>query len=236
TDMEINCRSQLSLLEACRKHNPGVKIVYSGTTQIYGAVDAASLPVTEKHLGRPMDVNGINMMAGEWYHILYHNIYGLRACSLRLTRTYGPRMLVKHNRQTALGWFVRQALDDEEITVFDGTQRRDYTYIDDVVEALLLAAASEEANGEIYNLGGLEPVSLRDLVETLIGVAGSGRYRIVPFPEDRKRIDIGDFYADYAKIQRVLGWQPTVDLRTGLARTAAYYRQHREHYWPNTED
>lgn len=230
TDMEINCRSQLSLLESCRKRNPEVKIIYSGTTQIYGAV--ASLPVTEQQAGRPMDVNGINMMAGEWYHILYHNIYGIRACSLRLTRTYGPRMLVKHNRQTALGWFVRQALDDEEITLFDGRQRRDYTYVDDVVEALLLAAAADETNGEIFNLGGTEPVSLKDLVETLISVAGSGRYRVVPFPEERRRIDIGDFYADYAKIERVLGWKPTVDLATGLGRTCEYFRRNRQYYWP----
>ena len=229
TDLEINCRAQLSLLEACRKHNPRVKLIYASTTQLYGA--AQFLPVTEQHLRRPIDVNGINTMAGEWYHILYNNVYDLRACSLRLTRTYGPRMLVKHNRQTALGWFIRQALDDEEIQIFDGRQVRDYTYVDDVVEAFLLAGASESANGEVFNLGGAEPVSLLDLVDTLVRVAGNGSYRVVPFPEDRKRIDIGDFYADYTKIKDRLDWQPTIGLEEGLRRTVEYYKQYRKHYW-----
>jgi len=228
TDLEINCRAQLSLLEACRKHNPHVKLIYASTTQLYGA--AQFLPVTEQHLRRPIDVNGINTMAGEWYHILYNNVYDLRACSLRLTRTYGPRMLVKHNRQTALGWFIRQALDDEEIQIFDGRQVRDYTYVDDVVEAFLLAGASESANGEVFNLGGAEPVSLLDLVDTLVRVAGNGSYRVVPFPEDRKRIDIGDFYADYTKIKDRLDWQPTIGLEEGLRRTLEYYKQYRKHY------
>ncbi len=229
TDLEINCRAQLSLLEACRRFNPEVKLVYASTTQVYGA--AQFLPVTEEHLRRPIDVNGINTIAGEEYHIVYSRIYGIRACSLRLTRTYGPRMLVKHNRQTALGWFIRQALDGEEIQVFGGEQKRDYTYVDDVVEAFLLAGASEAVNGEIFNLGGIQPVSLRDLVASLIRLAGAGGYRIVPFPEERRRIDIGDFYADYGKIQRALGWTPTTPLEQGLAQTLEYYRTHRKHYW-----
>ena len=116
TDLDINCRAQLSLLEACRRTNPTVKIVFASTRQIYGRPDY--LPVDEKHLLHPTDVNGINKMAGEWYHILYNNVYGLRACSLRLTNTYGPRMLVKNNRQTAIGWFIRQILDDEEVQIF----------------------------------------------------------------------------------------------------------------------
>ncbi|MSQ26595.1 MAG: NAD-dependent epimerase/dehydratase family protein [Dehalococcoidia bacterium] len=229
TDLDINCRAQLSLLEACRVNNPTVKLVYASTTQIYGA--PASLPVTELHLRKPIDVNGINTMAGEGYHILYNNIYGLRACAIRMTRTYGPRMLVRHSRQTALGWFVRQALDDEEITIFDGRQVRDYTYIDDAIEAFMLAGASDAANGEVFNLGGAEPVNLIELVDTLVRAAGSGRYRIVPFPEERRRIDIGDFYADYAKIESALGWRPTIALEDGLSRSTAYYRKHRNQYW-----
>ena len=229
TDLDINCRAQVSLLEACRANNPGVKLVYASTTQIYGA--PSSLPVTELHLRKPIDVNGINTMAGEGYHILYNNIYGLRACALRMTRTYGPRMLVRHSRQTALGWFIHQALDDEEITIFDGRQVRDYTYIDDAIEAFILAGASDAANGEVFNLGGTAPVNLIELVDTLVRAAGSGRYRIVPFPEERRRIDIGDFYADYAKIASALGWRPAITLEDGLVRTTAYYREHRDQYW-----
>src|SRR5215203_2098571 len=157
TDLEINCRAQLSILEACRKYNPAIKVVFASTRQIYGAPQY--LPVDERHLLQPVDVNGINKMAGEWYHILYNNVYGLRACSLRLTNTYGPRMLVKNNRQTAIGWFIRQILDDEEVQLFgDGSQLRDFTYVDDACDAFLRAGASDVSNGQVFNLGGPEPI------------------------------------------------------------------------------
>src|ERR671932_2643703 len=167
TDLEVNCRAQLSLLEACRHNNPEARVVFAGTRQVYGRPDR--LPVDEGHPVRPTDVNGVNKMAGEWYHILYNNVYGIRACSLRLTNTYGPRMLVKNNRQTAIGWFIRQILDDEEIQLFgDGLQLRDFTYVDDACDAFLRAGASDVSNGEVFNLGGSEPISLRDLLDLLI--------------------------------------------------------------------
>lgn len=230
TDLDINCRAQLSILEACRKGNPGAKLVYASTRQIYGTADY--LPLDERHPVHPTDVNGINKMAGEWYHILYNNVYGLRACSLRLTNTYGPRMLVKHSRQTALGWFIRQAVDDHEIEIWgDGRQRRDYTYVDDVVEAFVHAGLSEAVNGRVINLGGRSPVDHLELIQTLIDVAGTGRYRVIPFPPDRKAIDIGDVYSSHALAHELLGWEPTVALRDGLARTVAFYRAHRDAYW-----
>lgn len=230
TDLEINCRAQLSLLEACRHHNPAAKIIFASTRQIYGKPDY--LPVDERHLLHPTDVNGINKMAGEWYHILYNNVYGVRACSLRLTNTYGPRMLVRNNRQTFIGWFVKQIIDGEEIQLFgDGSQLRDLTYIDDVCEAFLLAGAADAANGQVFNLGGPEPISLRDLVDLLIDIVGNGNCRLVPFPEEKKAIDIGSFYADFNKIQRALGWQPRTSLRVGLERTIAFYKDHRDAYW-----
>ncbi len=230
TDLEINVRSQLSILEACRHYNPGVKVVFASTRQIYGIPDR--LPVDERHIAHPTDVNGINKMAGEWYHIVYNNVYGVRACSLRLTNTYGPRLLVRHNRQGFIGWFLHIALHNQEIQLFGGGhQKRDFTYVDDVVDAFLRAAASDEANGRVFNLGGLEPVSLRDFSAMLVEICGRGRFREVPFPPERKRIDIGDFYADWSKIERLLGWRPTVDLREGLQRTVDYYREYGEHYW-----
>ena len=230
TDLEINCRAQLSLLEACRRRNPSVKVVFAGTRQVYGKPDY--LPVDERHLVHPTDVNGINKMAGEWYHILYNNVYGLRACSLRLTNTYGPRMLVRNNRQTAIGWFIRQVLDGEEVQLFgDGSQLRDFTYVDDACEAFLLAGAADAANGQVFNLGGLEPISLRDLIALLVEIVGRGSYRLVPFPEEKKAIDIGSVYADFTKVQRALGWQPRTALREGLERTVAFYLEHRERYW-----
>lgn len=230
TDLEMNCRGHLSILEACRKNNREVKMVYAGTRQQYGKPDY--LPVDEKHLMHPTDVNGINKMAGEWYHLLYDEIYGIRSTSLRLTNTYGPRLLMKHDRQSFIGWFIRQIIDGETITIYgDGSQLRDFTYVDDAVEAFLLAAANEEANGEVFNLGGEKPISLRELVELLIQINGGGRYELAPFPEDRQRIDIGSFYADYSKISRLLGWRPKVSLEEGLQRTFDYYCRYKKYYW-----
>ncbi len=229
-DLDINCRAQLSILEACRKNNSGVKIVYASTRQIYGKPDY--LPVDEKHHLHPTDVNGINKMAGEWYHILYNNIYGIRAASLRLTNTYGPRMRVKDARQTFLGIWIKRVIDGEPIEIWgDGLQIRDFNYVDDVVDALLLTAASEQANGQIYNLGSDEIINLRDLGEKLIALNGAGECNIIPFPPDRKAIDIGDYYSDWRLIRSQLGWEPQVDLRDGLQRTLEYYRKHRAQYW-----
>jgi UDP-glucose 4-epimerase len=229
TDLEINCRSQLSILEAVRKGNPRVKIVYAGTRQVYGR--PLSLPVDETHLLKPTDVNGINKVSGELYHLVYHSVYGLRASSLRLTNTYGPRQLLRHNRQGFIGWFVRKAVLGEEIQIFgDGSQRRDFNHVDDVVDAFLRAGAADAADGEVFNLGGEAPVSLLELVRTMIRIAGRGSYTLVPFPPDRKRIDIGDFYADTTKVRKTLGWEPRIPLEKGLEETFDYYRRHMDHY------
>ncbi len=228
TDLEINCRAQLSILESCRKHNPGIKIVFASTRQIYGKPQ--TLPVDEKHLLRPVDVNGINKMAGEWYHILYNNVYGLRAVALRLTNTYGPRMRVKDARQTFLGIWLRLLIEGRPFEVWDGGQRRDFTYVDDAVTALLLAAADPRADGQVFNLGGLEVISLEALARLLVEVNGGGSFVVREFPAERKRIDIGDYYADDRLIRATLGWQPSVPLCEGLARTLAYYREHLPRY------
>jgi UDP-glucose 4-epimerase len=230
TDLDINATAQLSILEACRKTNPGIKIVFASTRQLYGKPDY--LPVDEKHPIRPVDVNGINKLAGEWYHLLYNNVYGIRACALRLTNTYGPGMRVKDARQTFLGIWVRLLLEGSPIKVFgDGLQLRDFNYVDDCVEALLMAGASDVANGKIYNLGSSEVVGLKDLASLMIKVWGHGSYGLVHFPEERKAIDIGDYYSDYSLITRELGWEPKVGLEDGLRQTMAYYDKNSQHYW-----
>lgn len=229
TDLEINARSQLSLLEACRYNNPAAKVVFASTRQIYGKPEY--LPVDERHPLQPVDVNGINKMAGEWYHIVYHNVYGMDTVSLRLTNTYGPRMRVKDARQTFLGWWLRQLVEGQALQIFgDGLQVRDFNYVDDVVDALLFVAIHEAANGQIYNLGSDDPINLTNLAKLMIEVNGNGRYDIIPFPDERKRIDIGDYYGDYRKIRSKLGWRPKVGLREGLTRTLAYYKTHLSHY------
>ena len=228
-DLEVNCRSHLSLLEACRHHNPATKVVYAGTRQVYGRPD--SLPVAEEHLVRPTDVNGINKVAGEYYHLVYNNVFNIRACSLRLTNVYGPRQLIRHNRQGFIGWFIRLAVEDGTIQIYgDGSQLRDFVYVDDAVDAFLRAGASDACNGDVFNVGGLHPIRHRDLVERLIRIAGSGRFRYVAWPEEKKAIDIGDFYADSTKFQTLTGWRPQVRLADGLARTVAFYRAHFPRY------
>jgi UDP-glucose 4-epimerase len=227
-DLEINCRAQLSILESCRKYNPSIKIVFASTRQIYGRPEM--LPIKETHLLRPMDVNGINKMAGEWYHILYNNVYGIRACSLRLTNTIGPRMRVKDARQTFLGIWIRLLVEGKPFEVWEGQQLRDFTYVDDAVEAFLLAAASEDASSRVFNLGGDSVISLKDLADLLIETNGGGEYIVRSFPPDRKRIDIGDYYADFSYIRSILGWEPKVPLREGLARTLRFYKEHLQHY------
>jgi UDP-glucose 4-epimerase len=229
-DLDINASAQLSILEACRLNNPNIKIVFASTRQLYGKPDY--LPVDEKHPIRPVDVNGINKLAGEWYHLLYNNVYGIRACALRLTNTYGPGMRVKDARQTFLGIWVRLLLEGKPLKIFgDGRQRRDFNYVDDCVDALLLAGASEKANGKVYNLGSGEVIGLTELAELMSNLGYGGSYELVPFPEERKAIDIGDYYSDFSLISADLGWSPQVNLKQGLLRTLQYYSEHRSDYW-----
>ena len=230
TDLEINALAQLSILEACRQNNPEIKIVFASTRQLYGKPDY--LPVDENHPIRPVDVNGINKLAGEWYHLLYSNVYGIRACALRLTNTYGPGMRVKDARQTFLGIWVRLLLEGEPIKVFgDGEQLRDFNYVDDCVDALLLAGVSEQANGKVYNLGSQEVIGLKALAAMMTKLGYGGTYELVSFPEERKAIDIGDYYSDFSLISDELGWSPKIDLQQGLLETVEYYNQRRSHYW-----
>jgi len=231
TDLEINCRAQLSILEACRRYNPSVKVVFAGTRQVYGRPE--KLPVTELQLVKPTDVNGINKAAGEYYHLVYNDVFGVRACSLRLTNVYGPRQLIKHNRQGFIAWFIRLAMENREIQIYgDGSQLRDFVFVDDAADAFLRAGADDASNGQVFNVGGLEPIAHRNLVELLVSVAGSGRYHCVEWPPEKKAIDIGDFYADSSLIERTLGWRPVTSLRDGLDRTLRFYRAHAEQYLP----
>ncbi|MDQ3161887.1 MAG: NAD-dependent epimerase/dehydratase family protein [Actinomycetota bacterium] len=233
-DLELNCGAQLSLLENCRRLNPRVRIVFAGTRQVYGRPQ--TLPVSEEHPIDPVDLNGIHKLAAEWYHVLYGRVYGPTVSVLRLTNTYGPRMRVRDARQTFLGVWIKQLLTGERIQVYgDGSQRRDFTYVDDAVRALCLAVVDDAVAGEILNVGSREPVSLLELAQRLVELHGGGGYDVVPFPPDRLAIDIGDYFADSSKLEQRLGWWPEVDLDAGLRRTLAYFRAHGERYWGEPE-
>jgi UDP-glucose 4-epimerase len=227
-DMEINVKAQLVLLEACRHHNPGAVIVYASTRQFYGTPEY--LPVDERHPINPPDINGINKLAGEQYHTLYSRVYGMKTVSLRLTNTYGPRQLIKNARQGFIGWFVNRAVTGETLQLFGGgDQLRDFNHVDDVVEAFLLAAATPGCYGDYFNLSG-DKASLYEVAEQLIKASGRGAVERIPFPEERKKIDIGSFYGNSDKFRNATGWQPRVQLEQGLADTAAYYLQYSRYY------
>jgi UDP-glucose 4-epimerase len=228
TDLEINAGAQLAILEACRHHNPEIRIVFASTRQVYGR--PKYLPLDEAHPLRPIDVNGINKLAGESYHLLYHEVYGIRSTVLRLTNTIGPRMRVKDARQTFVGVWIRSLIDGIPFEVWGGDQVRDFTDVEDAVEAFLMAAAMPEAEGRVFNVGGTPPVSLRQLAELLIAIHNGGEFTVRSFPKDRRKIDIGDYYADYRCITDTLGWRPRTTLKTALVRTLDYYREEIAHY------
>jgi UDP-glucose 4-epimerase len=199
-----------------------VKVVYAGTRQVYGR--PASLPVDETHLVEPTDVNGINKAAGEYYHLVYNNVFGVRACSLRLTNVYGPGMRIKDARQTFLGIWLRRIIEGQTFEVWGGEQRRDLLYVDDAADAFLHAAITPEAEGLALNIGGGESVSLADLAKAMVEANGGGNYEIREFPPERKRIDVGDFLIDDSRFRAISGWRPRVGLSEGLRRSIDYYR------------
>lgn len=228
-DLDINAHAQLSILESCREYNPDIKIVFASTRQLYGKPQY--LPVDESHPIYPVDVNGINKLAGEWYHILYNNVYGIRSCALRLTNTYGPSMRIKDARQTFLGIWIKQILINEPIKVFgDGNQLRDFNYVDDCISAILAAGEEESSNGKVYNLGSQEVISLKEVANLMTSMVDGATYSLVEFPPDRKKIDIGDYYSDYSLIENELNWAPKVSLHEGLKKTINYFSQHLKHY------
>ena len=228
TDLGINCTAQLSLLESCRKNNPEVKILFAGTRNQYGK--PKYLPVDEKHPLEPTDINGINNMAGEWYHMLYNNVYKLRTVSLRLTNTFGPGHQMKHSRQGVLNWFIRQLIDGKAICLYGGQQKRDVSYVDDVVEAFIMAMASDRTDGEVFNLGGTT-LRLKEFVEKAIALYGKGSFKISPMPKAIQAIEVGDYIADYSKIKNLLGWKPKISIEEGLRKTFSYYLRFKKHYW-----
>ncbi len=228
-DLDINARAQLSILEACRKVNPNIRIVFASTRQIYGR--PKYLPVDEKHPLLPVDVNGINKIAGEQYHILYHEVYGIASSVLRLTNTYGPRMRIKDARQTFLGIWIKNLLQGKPIQVFgDGEQRRDYNFVDDVTDALLLSATSEDAVGKAFNLGGPDPLSLKETAKLMCNQIEEAEFEMIPFPQNRKAIDVGDFICDYSAFSNAFGWQPKITFEEGISKSLDFFKKELEYY------
>ena len=229
-DLDCNNRAMLSLLEVSRNQVPEARFVFTSTRQIYGK--PLSLPVSEEHPLSPVDVNGIHKRCAEDYLMLYQRNYRLKPVILRLTNTFGPRMYIRDGRQTFLGLFIRQAIENKQISVFGtGAQMRDIAYIDDVVEALLRSAVSEQAIGEVFNVGGYDRLSLVEIAESICSLSKAKEgYRLIPFPADRASIDIGSCYSDDTKIRELLGWRPITPFCEGIQKSLAFFKEHWEYY------
>ena len=228
-DLDINAKAQLSILEACRKNNPAIRVVFASTRQIYGKPNY--LPVDENHPLNPVDVNGVNKIAGEQYHLLYNKVYGIATSVLRLTNTYGPRMRIKDARQTFLGIWIRNLLEGKPIQVYgDGKQRRDYNFVDDVIDALLLSATSEDAIGKAFNLGGPDPISLKETAKLMCNQIEGAAYEMIPFPQDRKVIDVGDFICDYSTFSNCFSWHPKITFEEGMSKSLNFFKKELEYY------
>ena len=223
-DLAVNATAQLQLLETCRAVAPNIAIVHAGTRQIYGR--PRYLPVDEAHPVNPTDVNGVNKMAGESFHLMFNSAYGTNTRSLRLTNVYGPGMRIRDARQNFLGIWLRRVVEGEAFEVWGGAQRRDMVYVDDAVEAFLAAAVTPETQGRALNVGGDAPYSLAEIAAAMIAAnGGKGRYESKEFPAERKRIDIGDFITDDRQFRALADWAPRTTLAEGLKRSLDYYRQ-----------
>jgi nucleoside-diphosphate-sugar epimerase len=228
TDLNINCKAQLNLLETCRSVNPAIRIIFASTRQIYGRPDY--LPVDEKHPISPVDINGIHKYAAEQYYSLYHHVYGIRSSIFRLTNTIGPRMRIKDARQTFVGVWLRYLIENKPIEVWGGDQLRDFNDVEDVVDAMLVAAVSEDTFGEVFNLGSDQTISLLELAKLMLGLHGTGELMIREYPIDRKKIDIGDYYSAHGKFSSLTGWQPRIPLEQTLKRTIDFYQKNFSSY------
>lgn len=229
TDLDVNCRARLSLLESCRKNNSDARIIFAGSRNQYGRI--SQTPVSEKHPMLPIEPNGIHNITAEYYYLFYNQIHGLKTTCLRLTNTYGTRHQMQHYKHGVVNWFIKIILDNREVCLFgDGKQIRDINHVDDVAEAMLFAASADDSVGKVYNLGGT-PICLEDLVKKMIELTGKGGYKLIPYPEQFKITEVGDYIADYSKIKDELGWEPKISLENGLRKTIEFYERYRKHYW-----
>lgn len=229
-DIDINCRGAMTLLEAARKFSDKAVMVYAGTRGEIGR--AEYFPIDEKHPTNPVDMNGIDKLAAEKYYLLYHSIYGMKTTSLRINNTYGVRGQMKHGDYGIVNWFIRNALLNEQITIHgEGRQTRDYNYVEDVVDAMILASQSEKSFGEVFMLGSGKETRFIDMVELILKTAGNSmKVNKIPRPKDREAIEIGNFLVDYSKIKNTLGWHPKTSLEDGIKKTVDFYRERLNEY------
>jgi len=229
-DLDINCRGTLIILEACRQYNKKVKIIFAGTRGQYGST--IKIPVTEEHPMNPKGIYAITNMAAEKMMLIYHNVHKVKGVSLRITNTYGPRHQMQHDEYGVLNWFIRKAIDSEEIKIFgNGKILRDFLYVEDLVDSLIMVGMCDAAYGDVFNIGSGIPISFIDLAKKIVEIAQNGTYAFTEFTTEREALEPGDYYADISKIKRIVGWRPRTSLEDGLKKTISFYHRFKKHYW-----
>jgi UDP-glucose 4-epimerase len=230
TDLEINCKGHLQVLEACRRENSRARLLFASSRFVYGRIEYN--PVDENHPFNCLSIYGIHKLAGEKYYRFYYEAYGLDTVSVRIANPYGPRQQMKHSKYGIVNWFVRLALEGRPLTVFgDGRQRRDYIYNEDVAAGCLALMLSPETAGRVYNLGSGTAVPFIDMARMVAAAVPGTEVQQVEWPRDRYFVETGDYLSDISRLTAATGWQPQVGLAEGIARTVDYYREHRQEYW-----
>ena len=228
-DIDINCRGTINLLEASRKFNDEVRIVYSGTRSQIGKMVYS--PVDEAHPEFPADIYSANKSAAEKYCLIYYNTYGIRTSSLRISNVYGPRGQIKERGYGIVNYLIRMAILNEVITVYEpGTQTRDCIYADDVADAMIMASQNDKTDGEVFFVGSGKTVSFIDLVKLIIKLTGNGSWIFTPWPSQRKAIEVGDVSLSIKKISSLLDWTPNTALEDGLRKTIDFYKRNIKSY------
>jgi UDP-glucose 4-epimerase len=229
-DLDINCRGTLVLLESLRQFNRDTKIIFAGTRGEYGS--SVKLPVDEDHPTNPKGIYAVTNLTAEKMVLVYDDIYKIKGACLRITNSYGPRHQMEHDEYGVFNWFIRKAMDDEEIPVFgDGRILRDFLYVDDLVECFLKVAMTDGAYGEVFNIGTGIPVSFYGLAQKIVEITGTGKSKFTEFTQERKEVEPGDYYADISKIKNITGWEPHISLDDGIGKTVEYYRKYKKEYW-----
>jgi UDP-glucose 4-epimerase len=229
-DLDINCKGHLQVLEACRRANPGAKLLFASSRFVYGRIEYN--PVDENHPFNCLSIYGIHKLAGEKYYRFYHEAYGLNTVSVRIANPYGPRQQMKHSKYGIVNWFIRLALEGQPLTVFgDGQQRRDYIYNEDLAAACVALMLSPGTAGQVYNLGTGTGAPFIDMARLVAEAVPGIEVRQVEWPRDRYFVETGDYLSDISRITAATGWRPRISLKEGIGRTVAYYREHQPAYW-----
>lgn len=228
-DLDINGKGHLNVVEAVRQYAPRARIMFSSSRMVYGKI--LTTPVAESHPTDPLSLYGIHKLLGEKYYQYYTHTFGLDTVSIRIPNPYGPGQQMKHSKYSIVGWFVRQAMEGKEITVFgDGSQERDYLYVDDIVDAFI-ELTIHGVSGEVYNIGTQERVTFGGMVDAVLAEVGSGSRVNIPWPESYEKNETGNYVADTSKIEKITSWKPSVSLKEGIKKMVAYYKENQAKYW-----